>query len=202
MATLPTLTESDFTPKEIKDHKDLFIDPDTKVSYQNLLKSENYTESSEWFESIRQKQLRKIIYFRDRAAKKADNKKKTGREYCVFCFNACKPSRKYLSHTKLNECPTLKHTKCGKCGEFGHTRKKCESPDDKRIRTRMRFNKRPDGEYDENCYYMDGQSEYWTDSSDEEPDLPQEENVKAAVVETVVIPKKITTWASIAAKNI
>ena len=202
MATLPTtLTELDFTAKEIKNNKDLFIDPATGVSYQSLLTLENYKESSEWFESIRQKQLRKIIYFRDRSAKKADNKKKTGREYCVFCFNACKPSRKYLSHTKLNECPTLKHTKCGKCGEFGHTRKKCQSPDDKNIRTRHRFNKRPDGEYDMDCNYMDGQSEYWTDSSDEEADLPQEENGKAAVVEPVVIPKK-ATWASIAAKNI
>ncbi|MEI7960900.1 MAG: hypothetical protein WCI04_01060 [archaeon] len=199
----PSLTEADFTPKEIKDNKGLFIDQATGVSFQSLLKLEGYTEGSQWFETNRQHQLRKIIYFRERAAKKAENKKKTGRQYCVFCFNACKPSRKYLSHTKLSDCPTLKHTKCGKCGELGHTRKKCRSLEDKNIRTGRRTNRRPEDDYDSDCNYMDGDSEYWTDSSDEEePDLPQEENVKAAVVETVVIPKKVTTWASIAAKNI
>jgi hypothetical protein len=196
----PSLTEADFTAQEIKDNKGLFIDQATGVSFQSLLALEGYTEGSEWFESNRQHQLRKIIYFRNRRGKKAENKRATGREYCVFCFNACKPSKKYLSHTRLNECPTLKKTQCGKCGELGHTRKKCQSPDDKNIRTGRRTNRRPEDEYDADCNYCDGQSEYWTDSSDEEPD--SSETIVVAVVETVVIPKKVTTWASIVAKNI
>jgi hypothetical protein len=177
----------------------LFIDQATGVSFESLLKLEGYTEDSQWFEQNRQHRLRKIIYFRNRRGKKAENKRATGREYCVFCFNACKPSKKYLSHTRLNECPTLKKTQCG---ELGHTRKKCQSPDDKNVWVKRKFNKRPEDDYDSDCNYCDGDSENWTDSSDEEPDLPQDENVKAAVVETLVIPKKVTTWASIAAKNI
>ena len=199
----PLLTDADFTPREKKDYKQLFIDQATGVSFESLLTLEGYTEDSQWFESNRQHRLRKIIYFRNRRGKKAENKKKTGREYCVFCFNACKPSKKYLSHTRLSECPTLKKTQCGKCGELGHTRKKCQSLDDKNVWVKRKFNKRPEDEYDSDCNYCDGDSENWTDSSDEEePDFPQDENVKAAVVETVVIPKKVTTWASIAAKNI
>jgi hypothetical protein len=194
------LTEADFTAQEIKDNKGVFIDQATGVSFQSLLALEGYTKDSQWFESNRQHQLRKIIYFRNRREKKAENKRTTGREYCTFCFNACKPSKKYLSHTRLSECPTLKKTQCGKCGELGHTRKKCQSPDDKNIRTGRRTNRRPENKYDADCNYCDGQSEYWTDSSDEEPD--SSETIVVAVVETVVIPKKVTTWASIVAKNI
>jgi len=155
---------------------------------------------------MRQRNLWKIIYFRNKQQKKAENKKKTGREYCVFCFNACKPSKKYLSHTKLSECPILKHTKCGKCGELGHTRKKCHSLEDKNIRVRRKLNKRPDDEYDSDCGYCDGDSENWTDSSDEEEDsvftTVSVAEPSVALVEPIVVPKKVITWASIAAKNI
>ena len=202
----PLLTDADFTAKEKKHYKHLFIDQATGVSFQSLLKLKGYTENSQWFETSRQHRLRKIIYFREHAAKKAQNKTKTGREYCIFCFNACKPSRKYLSHTKLSECPTLKKTQCGKCGELGHTRKKCQSLDDKNIRTERRTNRRPEDEDDVDCNYCDGDSENWTDSSDEEkeeeePDATQD---KATVtVEVVAVAVRIyPTWASIAAKNI
>lgn len=200
------LTEADFTAREIEKNKNLFFDTTTGVSFESLLTLEGYTDGSQWFESNRQHSLRKIIYFRNRHLKKTENKKKTGREYCVFCFNACKPSKKYLSHTRLSECPTLKHTKCGKCGELGHTRKKCRSLEDKNIRVRRKFNRRPEDEYDSDCNYCDGDSENWTDSSDEEEDsvlttvsVPKVVN---ALVEPIVVPKKVTTWASIAAKNI
>ena len=200
----PLLTDADFTPREKKDYKQLFIDQATGVSFESLLKLKGYTEDSQWFEQNRQHRLRKIIYFRNRREKKTENKKATGREYCIFCFNSCKPSKKYLSHTKLSECPTLKKTQCGKCGELGHTRKKCQSPDDKNIRTERRTNRRPEDEHDVDCNYCDGDSENWTDSSDEEEKEPDATQDKATVtVEVVAVDVRIyPTWASIAAKNI
>jgi len=207
MARYSTLTRDDFTEKEIRKHPHLFFD--TSVQSLGLTRHDEDVDH-ENREYLRQCEMRKIIYFRNRNEKKADNERRTGNEYCVFCFNACKPSRKYLSHTRLSDCPTLKHTKCGKCGELGHTRKKCQSLHDKKIRVRLRINMRPENEWDSDCNYCDGDSENWTDSSDEEKTQMGNtvEEVKGTVsveptviVEQIVFPKK-TTWASIAAKNI
>ena len=151
------LTKADFTEKEIRHNQRLFS-LDYASSFGVSLDEHDlyHRENIAYIESMRQRDLRKIIYFRNRHLKKTENKKKTGREYCVFCFNACKPSKKYLSHTRPNECATLKKTQCGKCGEFGHTRKKCRSLEDKNIRVRRKFNRRPEDEYDSDCNYCDG----------------------------------------------
>ena len=71
----------------------------------------------------------------------------------------------------------------------------------------LKSNRRPEDEYDSDCNYCDGDSENWTDSSDEEEDsvlttVSVPETVNVALVEPIVVPKKVTTWASIAAKNI
>jgi len=145
-------------------------------------------------------------YLRDKKIKMAENKRTTGRPKCAFCFNAGKPSRKYLSHTDLSVCPTIAKAQCTKCGEIGHTRKHCKAEKDKRIRLPFKYNRRPNkDEYSDEfdmAMYDEGDSEGWPDSDDDikecskfaEPEIVQPSIEEKPVKET----KK--SWASIVKK--
>ena len=148
-------------------------------------------------------------YLRDKKTKMAENKRTTGRPKCAFCFNAGKPSRKYLSHTDLSVCPTIAKALCGKCGEIGHTRKHCKAENDKRIRMPFKYNRRPNkDEYSDDfdmAMYDEGDSEGWPDSDDERKEEKEKEKESSKIVEPEIVQPLIVvktevikkSWASI-----
>jgi hypothetical protein len=158
---------------------------------------EEYIDESRNYLIKREK--RREEYLKEKRKKMFENKRNTGRAKCGFCFHAGKPSRKYLDHTDLEVCPTLKKAKCGKCGQIGHTRKHCSSDQDLRIRLPYPHNKRPKDEYDTDdiiaLLYVEGDSEDWSDSDEEVV-----ENQEPVIIQHEV-KEKPKSWASIVARK-
>ena len=125
----------------------------------------------EWKEYQQRRADKLAVYLKNKREKMAENKRMFGREKCVFCFNSGTPSRVYLSHCDLKNCPKLVKALCGKCGLRGHTRKHCKSQQDKRIRLPFKYNRRPtEADTWDEMYmndYSEGNSEDWSDSDDE-----------------------------------
>ena len=152
-------------------------------------------------------------YLKNKKAKMVENKRMFGREKCVFCFNSGTPSRVYLSHCDLKNCPKLVKALCGKCGLRGHTRRHCKSQEDKRIRLPFKYNRRPtEADVWDDMYmndYSEGDSEDWSDSDDENAPLVEAKEVKpiaeAKEVKPITEAKEEgpvkSSWASILKKN-
>ena len=149
-------------------------------------------------------------YIKEKKIKMAENKRMYGREKCGFCFQGGTSSRLYLSHVDVKSCPTLAKALCNKCGLRGHTRKHCKSQEDKRIRLPYKYNRRPQiNEWDDDMcitFYVEGDSEYWSDSEEEKESklVERKEDVIVSKKETSVDVKEERsikkTWASIVKK--
>jgi len=182
-----------------------------KMTYSNYATMSFSEDDLAWIrdeiEHRRQIELRRekhAQYLMDKKTKMAENKRTTGRPKCAFCFNAGKPSRKYLSHTDLSVCPTISKALCSKCGEIGHTRKHCKAEQDKRIRMPFKYNRRPNKDDDPDDFdmamYNEGDSEGWPDSDDEEKEcsnLVEPEIVQPILATTKEVKEVKKSWASI-----
>jgi len=213
-------TQSNMKYNELPEDIKLFLGDSDEYKNRSYTEEDlsNYQWTIENRRVMEKKENKLKNYIKQKRIKMAENKRMFGREKCGFCFLGGTSSRLYLSHVDVKSCPTLAKAMCNKCGLCGHTRKHCKSQEDKRLRIPFKLNRRPskDEEWDEMCFttYVEGDSEYWSDTEESEDEREKKLDTKIAGVKeegstiTLVEAKEVRSdpikksWASIVKKSV
>ena len=119
---------------------------------------------------------------------------------CAWCYAGCKNSKVYKSHYMKNlkgdiTCPKLLKTICRNCGKTGHVMGKfcmeAQKPDELLLKPRRRFFIDRITSDD----YIQGDSDYFPLSSDDEPDDESHDEKNAKELKRIA-DKPVQTWAS------